>query len=216
MMSQWPGIHVEDWNVDWTSYEGTQDALIRTGLFFKEWFPGQPGNGAGSSTFVFLDENKQCGYIKKPGDGRPREYGFGRVRISSSGLTFRDSTFRAWVFHPPAEVERRKLQKAACTGADEWQLAKDARVDKQGVLQRWKNVISGEIANFERLCTGERYFVAMPDVRIKGDDLARVRDAVENLRLAFAQSVPVIPDIEVRSNVYSIRDGVHRGLKKTC
>lgn len=213
-MSQWAGVTVENSRDGWTAYEGTQSALIATGLFCLTWFPGQPGNGVGSSTFVFTDGTKRNGYIKTPGDGMARENGYGRVRISSSGSAHA-RVFRIWMYHPPAEVERRKLEKAACTGAVEWQLAKDARADKRAVLQQWKNAIGYEVNKFEKLCTGEMVFTEMPDVRIKGDDLARVRDAVENLRRAFAFTTPEMPDVVIRSNVYSIRDGAHRGLKKT-
>ena len=213
-MSQWPGVTVEDWGDKFTIYEGKQDALLNTGLFKLAWFPGQPGNGKGSSTFVFTDAARCNGHIKKPGDDNPRECGFGRVRIVSTGAPT-DPLYRAWIQCSPTEAKRRKLEQTMCTGSDEWQLAKDARADKRAVLQQWKNAISYEVNNFEKLCTGEMVFTEMPDVRIKGDDLARVRDAVENLRRAFALTTPEMPDVVIRSNVYSIRDGAHRGLKKT-
>lgn len=210
-MNQWPGVTVEDWNSDWTAYEGTQDALISTGLFCLAWFPGQPGNGKTSSTFVFTDDTKRNGYIKHPKDGKPRENGYGRACITGCGPEKR----RAWIHHPPAEVASRKLQHETRTDAETWRLAKEARTDKGETLARWRNSISYRIAEIERLCAGEAYFSEMPDVRIKGDDLARVRDAVESLRRAFALTSPEMPDVVIRSNVYSIRDGAHRGLKKT-
>lgn len=213
-MSQWPGVTVNDWSHEYIIYEGKQDALLNTGLFKLEWFPGQPGNGKGSSTFVFIDESQRFGIIKKPGDGNPREYGFGRVRIVSTGAPT-DPLFRVWLTPPPEEILRRRLEKKTCTGPDEWQLAKEARADKGEVFARWRNAISYEIGKLEKLCTGEMVFTEMPDVRINGNDLARVRDAVENLRRAFALTTPEMPDVVIRSNVYSIRDGAHRGLKKT-
>lgn len=212
-MSQYPGVAICICD-EYTTYEGKLDALLGTGLFKLEWFPGQPGNGKESSTFVFTDATRWNGYIKKPGDDNRRECGFGRVRIISTGAPT-DPLFRALIQYPPAEVERRKLEKAACTGADEWQRAKDARTDKGETLARWRNAISCRITEIEDLCAGKAYFSEMPDVRIKGDGLSRVRDAVENLRRAFALTTPEMPDVVIRSNVYSIRDGVHRGLKKT-
>lgn len=212
-MNQYPGVSISICD-EYATYEGKLNALLGTGLFNLEWFPGQPGNGKGSSTFVFTDATRRNGYIKKPGDDNRRECGFGRVCIISTGART-DPIFRAFIQYPPAEVERRKLEKAACTGADEWQRAKDARTDKGETLARWRNAISCRITEIEDLCAGKAYFSEMPDVRIKGDDLARVRDAVENLRRAFALTTPEMPDVVIRSNVYSIRDGAHRGLKKT-
>lgn len=212
-MKQWPGVSVTE-RENWTIYEGRQDALLNTGLFNLAWFPGQPGNCKTSSTFVFTDDTKRNGYIKTPGDKKRLENGLGRVRISTTGAAT-DPAYTAWIHHPPAEVERRKLEKAACTGADEWQRAKDARTDKGETLARWRNAISCRITEIEDLCAGKAYFSEMPDVRIKGDALGRVRDAVETLRRAFALTTPEMPDVVIRSNVYSIRDGVHRGLKKT-
>lgn len=213
-MSQWPGVTVEDWGDKYTIYEGKKDALLNTGLFKLAWFPGQPGNGKGSSTFVFTDATRCNGHIKKPGDDNPRECGFGRVRIVSTGAPT-DPLYRAWIQCSPTEAKRRKLEQTMRTGSDEWQRAKDARTDKGETLARWRNAISNRITEIENLCAGEAYFSEMPDVRIKGDDLARVRDAVENLRQAFALTTPEMPDVVIRSNVYSIRDGAHRGLKKT-
>lgn len=213
-MSQWPGVEVDE-RVEYSIYEGKLEALLGTGLFKREWFPGQPGNGKGSSTFVFTDATQCDGYIKKPGDKNPRECGCGRVRILSTGAPT-DPLYRVWLTPPPEEILRRKLEREACTGSEDWQAAKVAHADKSGAIARWRNAISHRIGEIERLCTGEAYFSEMPDVRIKGDDLARVRDAVETLRRTFAMTTPEIPDVIVRSNVYSIRDGVHRGLKKTC
>lgn len=210
-MSKHTGLKIEEWGEDCTMYEGTQSELIDTGLFCLSWFPGQPGNGKTSSTFVFTDDTKRNGYIKKQKDGMPSNSGYGRVNIISRG-----KIYRAWMSHAPAEAERRKLERETRTDAETWRLAKEARTDKSETLARWRNAISHRIGEIERLCTGEAYFSEMPDVRIKGDDLARVRDAVETLRRTFALSTPEIPDVIVRSNVYSIRDGVHRGLKKTC
>ena len=214
LTSQSPGIKIEEWHDYSTMYEGKQATLIASGLFRAEWFPGQPGNGKSSTCFVFTDDTRRNGYIKKPGDKMPRENGFGRVRIISTG-TAADPLFRAFIQHPPTEVARRKLEREACTGRNEWQLAKEAHSDKGEVFAGWRNAISYEIGKLEKLCTGEIVFTAMPDVRIKGDGLARVRDAVENLRRAFALTTPEMPDVVIRSNVYSIRDGAHRGLKKT-
>ena len=213
-MSDYPGVKVDDWCDKWIAYEGRQDALIDTGLFCLAWFPGQPGNGKGSSVFVFTDETRRNGYIKKPGDKKPRENGYGRVTIATTGAA-KDPKYRAWLHYPPAEAERRKLQRETCTGSDEWQLAKEARTDKGEVFARWRNAISYRIDELENLCVGKAYFSEMPDVQIKGDDLTRVRDAVENLRRVFALTTPEMPDVVIRSNVYSIRDGAHRGLKKT-
>lgn len=209
-MSKHTGLEVSDWNESWTAYEGTQSELIATGLFCLSWFPGQPGNGKTSSTFVFTDDTKRNGYIKKPKARDPRENGYGRVCIVSRG-----KSYRAWLHHPPAEVERRKLERETRTDAEAWRLAKEARTDKGETLARWRNAISHRITEIEKLCAGEAYFSEMPDVRIKGDDLNRVRDAVENLRRAFALTTPEMPDVVIKSNVYSIRDGAHRGLKKT-
>jgi len=221
-MSQWPGVTVEERCAKYTIYEGKQDALLNTGLFKLEWFPGQPGNGKGSSTFVFTDENQREGYIKKPSTKKPMENGCGRARIVSTGAKA-DPLFRVWLTPTFEEYIRRRTaeetrspeEQKACTGSDEWQRAKEARTDKSETLARWRNAISHRIAEIEKLCAGEAYFSEMPDVRIKGDDLTRVRDAVENLRRAFALTIPEMPDVVVRSNVYSIRDGAHRGLKKT-
>ena len=205
------GLKIEDWNEDWTAYEGAQSELIETGLFCLEWFPGQPGNGKTSSTFVFTDDTKRNGYIKHRKDGKPRENGYGRACITGCGPQKR----RAYIYHPPAEVAHRKLQRETRTDAEAWQLAKEARTDKAGALSRWRNAISHRITEIEKLCAGEAYFSEMPDVRIKGGDLARVHDAVENLRRTFALTTPAMPDVVIRSNVFSIRDGAHRGLKKT-
>ena len=123
--------------------------------------------------------------------------------------------YRAWVYCPPAEASRRNALREASSKPEEWQRAKEARTDKRVVLGRWKDAISYEISKFESLCTGEMVFTEMPDVRIQGDDLARVKDAVKNLRAVFQKSAPVIPDVVIRSNVYSIRDGAHKGLKRT-
>lgn len=209
-MSQWPGVSVTEFNW-YTGYDGKLDALIATGLFCLEWFPGHPGNGKTSSTFVFTDDTERNGYIKRPKARQPRESSYGYVSIRRYG----QDKYYAYRYYSTAEIERRKLEKAACTGADEWQRAKDARTDKGETLALWRNAISYRIAEIERLCAGEAYFSEMPDVRIKGDDLARVRDAVESLRRAFALTTPEMPDVVIRSNVYSIRDGAHRGLKKT-
>lgn len=213
-MSQWPGVTVVDWSHEYIIYEGKQDALLNTGLFKLEWFPGQPGNGKGSSTFVFTDEKQRNGYIKKPSTKRPMENGYGRARIVSTGAQS-DPFFKVWLTPTFEEKIRRSYEQKTCTGSDEWQLAKEARTDKGETLARWRNAISHRITEIERLCAGDAYFSEMPDVRIKGDDLARVRDAVENLRRAFALTTPEMPDVVIRSNVYSIRDGAHRGLKKT-
>lgn len=207
-MSQWPGVSVLEC-VDSDCYEGTQDALMATGLFRLEWFPGQPGNGTTSSIFVFTDAERN-GYILKRGAKLKKENGYGRVQIIISG-----SMRRAWITLPPTEAARRKALIEASSKPEEWKLAKEAHTDKRGVLRRWKDAVNFEIGKFERLCTGEIIFTEMPDVRIQGDDLARVKDAVETLRAVFQQSNPVIPDVFIRSNVYSIRDGAHRGLKKT-
>lgn len=52
-MSQWPGVSVDEgWRGEWTAYEGSQEALIATGLFCLDWFPGQPGNGTTSALAV--------------------------------------------------------------------------------------------------------------------------------------------------------------------
>ena len=107
------------------------------------------------------------------------------------------------------------MERETRTDAEAWRLAKEARTDKGETLARWRNAISHRITEIERLCAGEAYFSEMPDVRIKGDDLAHVRDAVEDLRRTFALTTPEMPDVVIRSNVYSIRDGAHRGLKKT-
>ena len=212
-MSQWLDVSVSEHD-EYAIYEGKLEALLGTGLFKLDWFPGQPGNGKGASTFVFTDATRCNGHIKKPGDQNPRECGFGRVNIVSSGAPT-DPLFRAWMRYPPAEVKRRKLEQKSCTGSGEWQRAKDARTEKGETLARWRNAISYRITEIEKLCAGEMYFSEMPDVQIKGDDLAHVRDAVENLRRAFALTIPEMPDVVIRSNVYSIRDGAHRGLKKT-
>ena len=209
-MSKHSGLKIEEWHDGCTIYEGTQSELIDTGLFCLSWFPGQPGNGKTSSTFVFTDDTKRNGYIKHPKDGKLLNSGYGRANIISRG-----KSYRAWIHHPPAEVARRKLERETRTDAEAWRLAKEARTDKGETLARWRNEISHRIAEIEKLCAGEAYFSEMPDVRIKGDDLAHVRDAVENLRRAFALTTPEMPDVVIRSNVYSIRDGVHRGLKKT-
>ena len=214
MMSHWLGVSVSEHD-EYAIYEGKLEALLGTGLFKREWFPGQPGNGKGSSTYVFIDERQLSAIIKKPGDGTALEYGFGRVRIQSTGAPT-DPLFRAWLRYPPAVLKRRKLEREACTRSEEWQAAKVAHADKSGAIARWRNAINTRIGEILMLCTGEVYFSEMPDVRIKGDDLARVRDAVETLKHTFALTTPEIPDVIVRSNVYSIRDGVHRGLKKTC
>lgn len=207
-MSQWPGVSVLEC-VDSDCYEGTQDALMATGLFRLEWFPGQPGNGSTSSIFVFTDA-EQNGYILKRGAKLKKENGYGRVQICGSG-----AMRRAWIIYPPAEAARRKALEEACSRSEEWKLAKEAHAEKRDIFGRWKDALNFEMGKFERLCTGEMYFTEMPDVRIQGDDLARVKDAVKNLRAVFQQSTPVIPDVVIRSNVYSIRDGAHRGLKKT-
>lgn len=207
-MSQWPGVSVLE-RPDYDCYEGTQDALMATGLFRLEWFPGQPGNGTTSSIWVFNDAERN-GYKLKRGAKMKKENGFGRVRIFTSG-----AMRRAYIFLPPPEAARRKALEEACSKPEEWKLAKEAHTDKRDILRRWKDAVSYEIGKFESLCTGEIIFTEMPDVRIQGDDLARVKDVVETLRAVFRHSTPVIPDVVVRSNVYSIRDGVHRGLKKT-
>lgn len=209
-MSKHTGLKIEEWHDGCTIYEGTQSELIDTGLFCLSWFPGRSGNGKTSSTFVFTDDTKRNGYIKQQKDGKPLNSGYGRANIISRG-----KIYRAWMYHAPAEAERRKLERETRTDAETWRLAKEARTDKGETLARWRNSISYRIAEIERLCAGEAYFSEMPDVRIKGDDLVRVRDAVESLRRAFALTTPEMPDVVIRSNVYSIRDGVHRGLKKT-
>lgn len=206
-MSQWPGVSVLE-RCESICYEGTQDALMATGLFRLDWFPGQPGNGTTSSIFVFTDAERN-GYVLKRG-AKQKENGYGRVQVYGSG-----AVRRAWVYYPPAEVARRKVLNEACSKPEDWRLAKEAHADKHDVLRRWKDAVSYEIEKFERLCTGQTYFTEMPDVRIQGDDLSRVSEAVKTLRAAFLQSTPVLPDVVIRSNVYSIRDGAHRGLKKT-
>ncbi len=90
-MSKHTGLKIEEWHDGFTVYEGTQSKLIDTGLFCLSWFPGQPGNGKTSSTFVFTDDTKRNGYIKKPKARHPRENGYGRVCIVSSGNTYRAS-----------------------------------------------------------------------------------------------------------------------------
>lgn len=212
-MSQWLGVSVSEHDA-YAIYEGKLDALLGTGLFKIDWFPGQPGNGKGSSTFVFTDANRCNGHIKKPGDDKPRECGFGRVRIVSTGAPT-DPLFRAWIQYPPAEAKRRELDRKACTGPDEWLRAKEARTDKLETLARWRNAISHRITEIEKLCAGEACFSEMPDVRINGEDLASVHNAVETLKRAFALTTPKIPDVVICSNVYSIRDGAHQGLKKS-
>lgn len=210
-VSEWPGVTVLYRGGVVARYAGTMSALVATGLFRPEWFPGQPGNGVSSSTFVFTDD-KGNGYMLKRGTANNQlENGFGRVSITRYGK----NNFKVRKFHSVAEIKSAKAIQGAALHVEEWQMAKEARTNKATKLSQWKNAIAYKIRKFESLCTGEMVFTEMPDVRIEGDDLARVRDAVENLRRAFALAVPVIPDVVIRSNVYSIRYGAHRGLKET-
>jgi hypothetical protein len=209
-MSQFADVTKEAWGIERTCYTGTLSALVATGLFKPEWFPGQPGNGATGSTFVFTDDQGH-GYILKRGTkNNLLDHGFGRVTINRYGKT----VFKVCVQHTDAEIEASKAKQQSLEQAKDWQTAKAVRADKQDVVWRWKAAIRYEIANFEHLCKGEACFTDMPDVRIQGFDLERIQDAIATLRSVFMESTPVIHDVVVRSNVISIREGAHRGLKK--
>lgn len=92
-----------------------------------------------------------------------------------------------------------------------WKLAKVARGERD-FLAEWKASIAGELDSIGRLAEGKLVYTGFPEITLGADALARVKKSIEQLRRAIAEATPRANDLEIKSNVITLRSRAYRHM----
>jgi hypothetical protein len=190
---------------EWSSqiqYQGTETALLASGLIRAEWIEGlgrfsrqiaiDPaggfqivGEGKGSRlTHAHRDNGALT--IKRLPDGNIL---VGKFRTITEERDIEQARQEEWA--------REREQKA-------WITAKVARGERD-FLAEWKDNILRELNSIARLSEGELIYTGFPEIKLSVPGLAKVRAAVAQLTLAIAEATPQPTDLEVKNNVIILR-----------
>jgi hypothetical protein len=191
-------------------FVGAESALISAGWVRPEWLEGL-GRYARQIAL-----NQQGGFsIIGEGKGNRlkhehREAGAVSVRRRVDGL------IELTKYRAPTEIrERERLwreERAREAEALAWTKAKQARDDAKDFPKRWKKELARRIDELARLIDRRAVFQGFPNIKLPPHDLARLKYAVDYLRHEFDAARPTIDDIEIKSNVISLRANAHRNL----